>query len=61
MEICSFEMKKSKHVPKFRIRIDNIEGKSRWTFGIGMNHWHPETYIYISIFKITIAIGFVDG
>lgn len=41
---------------RFRINIDKME-KGRWSFGICLSRWYEELYIYINIFRWSIAIG----
>lgn len=43
---------------KFRIKVDSI-GKEAWSIGFCLSHWYDETYLYINLFKWSVAIGFL--
>ena len=41
---------------KFGIKVDNRE-EGMWSFGIGISHFVKETYLYINIYRWSVAIG----
>lgn len=43
---------------KFRIKVDK-NPESMWSFCIGVSHFVDETYLYINLFRIAIAIGYI--
>lgn len=38
------------------IKVEKYE-KGMWSICFGLTHWFDETYIYINLFKWSIAIG----
>lgn len=42
--------------PRFRIHTQRIPQGS-WSLCVGFSHQEPESYIFLNLFKIQIAIG----
>jgi len=42
---------------RFGIKIDNLHPTSQWSLGVCLSHFMDETYLYINLFFISIAIG----
>lgn len=40
--------------------ISNKYTKGQWSFGIAIMHDEYETYLYINLFKWSVAIGILD-
>ena len=49
----------SDYKPKFRCKIDKSGFKKSWLLGIGAGIFGKEKYIYISLFKITLLVGYL--
>lgn len=43
---------------KFRAKLYKLS-PGTWSFGLCFSHDYDEYYIYINLFKVTIAIGFM--
>lgn len=44
-------------VSKWGIKIDRLYPPKQWSIGISLSHWMDETYLYINLIFISIAIG----
>ena len=43
---------------KFGIKVNKMRG-NQFSIGICISHWDDESYMYLNLFKWTVAIGFL--
>lgn len=43
---------------KFGIKVNKMWG-NQFSIGICISHWDDESYLYLNLFKWTVAIGFL--
>ena len=44
---------------KFAVKVDKNDPNC-WCIGVCISHWWTETYLYLSLLKWSISIGFLD-